>query len=387
MTQKKTKLKPIHNVLFLCAMTLLPFSLSAIESSSKVKQSLITVQTEIKKIEKDLYQAHSAERSQIQKLADIEKMMGEQAEELRMQESHILEHQQELQSVEKEAEDLNQTNQAHQKALSRLISVTFTHYHKEKLKLLFNPQEMSKLARLNQYYVHFYASRANKIRELQAHLSNLNILQAKVKQKQNAIVMLTQQLKQQQNELLASKSERATLLHSLTHERKSTEEKLAQLQSEEQHLEQLFKAIQAKVSTSVTYIDPALDFAKMKRRLSLPIKEPGAMLAKLPHLKNTKAKKSYIQATAGSPVNAIFPGRVVFAEWLRGVGLLLIVDHGGGYMSLYGNNQKLYKSLGEWVSAGEMISRVGQSGGHAEPGLYFEIRKNGEALDPTSWFG
>lgn len=79
----------------------------------------------------------------------------------------------------------------------------------------------------------------------------------------------------------------------------------------------------------------------MKRRLTLPIKEPGALLAKLPHLKHAKSKKSYIQAQSGTPVNAIFPGRVVFAEWLWGVGLLLIIDHGDGYMNLYGNNQKL----------------------------------------------
>lgn len=114
---------------------------------------------------------------------------------------------------------------------------------------------MSKLARLNQYYVHFYAMRANKIRELQAHLSNVKILQAKVKDKQKAILALTDNLKIQQNELQVNKRERAALLESLTHERKGAEEKLAQLQSQEQHLEQLFKAIQSKISTKPTYID------------------------------------------------------------------------------------------------------------------------------------
>lgn len=372
---------------FLCMLILLlPSSLRAAEDPSQVKQSLLAVQTEIKKIEKNLYQAHSLERSHVQKLADIEKLMGEQSEKLREQENKIGEHQQELQALEKETKELNQVNQVHQKALSRLIGVTFTHYHKEKLKLLLNPQEMSKLARLNQYYVHFYALRANKIRELQAHLGNVKILQAKIKQKQSTIVELTKTLKDQQKELQANKTERAALLEAITNERKSAEEKLASLQSQEQHLEQLFKAIQAKVSTAPTYIDPAQDFAKMKRRLSLPIKVEGATLAKLPHMKKSKAKKTYIQADAGTPVSAIFPGRVVFAEWLRGVGLLLIIDHGDGYMSLYGNNQKLYKSLGEWVNTGEMVARVGQSGGHAEPGLYFEIRKDGEALDPTPWF-
>ncbi|HRE30748.1 MAG TPA: peptidoglycan DD-metalloendopeptidase family protein [Candidatus Berkiella sp.] len=365
---------------------MLPTILWAAEDPSQIKKNLQGVQSEIKKIEKNLYQTHAQERSHIQKLTELEKQIGEQADNLLIQENKIQEHQQELQTLEQQTASLQHTNKDHQKALSRLINATFEHYHKEKLNLLFNPREMSKLARLNQYYVHFYAQRANKIRELQAHLSHVILLQAKVKQKQQAILLLTQDLKQQQQELLANKTERAQLLSTLTNERKNSEEKLAHLQSQEQHLEQLFKAIQEKIATTPTYIDPAQEFAKMKRRLALPIQEAGAYLTKLPHLKKAKAKKSYIQANAGTPVNAIFPGRVVFAEWLRGVGLLLIIDHGDGYMSLYGNNQKLYKSLGEWVSAGEMVARVGQSGGHAEPGLYFEIRKDGEALDPTPWF-
>lgn len=385
MTQKQAIRKSIVTVLCLWSLAISQ-PLWATEDPAQIKKSLLDVQTEIKKIEKNLYQAQSEERSHIQKLAAIEKQMGEQAESLREQEQKIEEHQQELQTLEQQSDELSKTNLLHQKALSRLISATFQHYHKERLKILFNPEEMSTLARLNQYYVHYYAVRANKIRELKAHLSNMQLLQAKVKQKQQAIVHLTKNLKEQQHALLENKIERSALLTTLTNERKSSEEKLAELQNQEQHLEKLFKAIQTKVATTPTYIDPAQDFAKMKRRLSLPIKEPGALLAKLPHLKKAKAKKSYIQAAAGTPVSAIFPGRVVFAEWLRGVGLLLIIDHGDGYMSLYGNNQKLYKNLGEWVSAGEMIARVGQSGGHADPGLYFEIRKDGEALDPTPWF-
>ncbi len=146
----------------------------------------------------------------------------------------------------------------------------------------------------------------------------------------------------------------------------------------------MVKSLHQKLATTPTYIEPAQDFAKAKHSLKLPISQSGAKLSTLPHL--SSAKKTYISAQTGTPVNAIFGGRVVFAEWLRGLGLLIIVDHGNGYMSLYGNNQKLYKGLGEWVNQGEMIATVGQSGGHAEPGLYFEIRKDGEALDPASWF-
>jgi septal ring factor EnvC (AmiA/AmiB activator) len=84
-------------------------------------------------------------------------------------------------------------------------------------------------------------------------------------------------------------------------------------------------------------------------------------------------------------VRAIWHGRVAFADWLRGFGLLLIIDHGGGYMSLYGHNQSLYKEVGDWVQVGELIATVGDSGGNTEPGLYFEIRYKGTPQDPTNW--
>ena len=84
-------------------------------------------------------------------------------------------------------------------------------------------------------------------------------------------------------------------------------------------------------------------------------------------------------------MHAISHGRVAYADWLRGYGLLLIIDHGDGYMSLYGHNQVLYKETGEWVEAGDLIASVGNSGGQAHTGLYFEIRHNGKPTNPTQW--
>ncbi len=92
-----------------------------------------------------------------------------------------------------------------------------------------------------------------------------------------------------------------------------------------------------------------------------------------------------IAVPEGAPVRAVHHGRVVFADWLASAGLLLIIDHGGGYMSLYAQNQNLFKSVGEWVNAGEGIASAGDTGGQREPGLYFEIRRDGRAQDPIPW--
>jgi murein hydrolase activator len=88
----------------------------------------------------------------------------------------------------------------------------------------------------------------------------------------------------------------------------------------------------------------------------------------------------------GAPVKAVYQGRVIYADWLPGLGLLTIVDHGDGYMSLYGHNERLYKAVGERVSAGDAIASAGDSGGSSRPELYFEIRKGGKPVDPRPWF-
>jgi septal ring factor EnvC (AmiA/AmiB activator) len=92
-----------------------------------------------------------------------------------------------------------------------------------------------------------------------------------------------------------------------------------------------------------------------------------------------------LEAAAGAPVRAIYHGRVAFADWLQGLGLLVIVDHGGGYMSLYGHNEALWKDSGDWVEPGETIAQVGDTGGRSRAGLYFEIRLNGEPVNPHPW--
>ena len=92
-----------------------------------------------------------------------------------------------------------------------------------------------------------------------------------------------------------------------------------------------------------------------------------------------------LAAEEGTPVRAIHPGRVVFADWMRGYGLLTIVDHGGGYLTLYGYNQSLLRDVGEWVAVGDTLALAGQSGGNSRSALYFEIRNRGKVVNPTRW--
>ncbi|MEK7874848.1 MAG: peptidoglycan DD-metalloendopeptidase family protein, partial [Pseudomonadota bacterium] len=127
-------------------------------------------------------------------------------------------------------------------------------------------------------------------------------------------------------------------------------------------------------------------FAQLKGRLNLPVR--GELRNRFGSPREDSGlswKGLFIAAPAGQEVRAIAAGRVVFADWLRGFGNLLIIDHGGGYMSLYGNNESLYKQVGAATLGGETVAAVGNSGGNADSGLYFEIRHQGKAFDPLAW--
>ena len=356
------------------------------QSPKEVKKALLKVQNKMQKLEKDVYKSKREEKALIQQLATLDKEIGDSADDLGELQKTLHNHSEAVKVLQLQEAQLQHTTHAHQAALSKLMGATFAHYRKEKLQLLFEQQEWSSLSRQNQYYQYFYNARANQINELQNNLLKVKNLQAKIHDEKKEIQHLSQKLTQNQASLLEIKEKRHAVLEALSKKLATAQDSLSQLQQQEQHLSQVFKALQQKLPTIPSYVEPTQDFVNAKHTLKLPIQVKGAKLATLAHVTKSNAKKSYISAENGTPVNAIFGGRVVFAEWLRGLGLLIIVDHGNGYMSLYGNNQKLYKGLGDPVNQGEMIATVGQSGGHAEPGLYFEIRKDGEALDPSPWF-
>jgi septal ring factor EnvC (AmiA/AmiB activator) len=352
----------------------------------KLKAALMEIQTKIQALEKTIYHSKAQERDCIKQLAILEKEIGEREERLRQVEITMDAHDDSLRKLQKHTLSYQQQQQIQQGALAHLVQTTFAHYHRERLRLLLEPNESKSMARLNQYYKFFYEARSNKLHALEVDLKKLQALQLQLLKEQQYARELQLKLGSEKLAFAENKESRQRLLSTLSQRVSSDAHQLEQLQHKEKHLDELFHALKDQLALTPSMPESTTHFAKMKKLLTLPVNLAGAKLSAPPAANKSSNKKSYISASEGTPVQAIFKGKVVFAEWLRGVGNLMIIDHGNGYMSLYGNNQKLYKSIGDTVDQGEMIARVGQSGGHAEPGLYFEIRKNGEALDPTPWF-
>jgi septal ring factor EnvC (AmiA/AmiB activator) len=174
------------------------------------------------------------------------------------------------------------------------------------------------------------------------------------------------------------------VLASLTAESNSHAQSLERLKSQQSGLEKLLRELRRAMEKFP--IDNHDAFAHLRGKLAWPV--GGRLVARFGEARagGVKWDGVLVATERGAPVRAVYGGRVIYADWLPGLGLLTIVDHGEGYMSLYGHNERLYKAAGERVNAGDTLGSAGDSGGSNRPELYFEIRKAGKAVDPRPWF-
>ena len=253
------------------------------------------------------------------------------------------------------------------------------------MKLLLNQENPERLGRTIAYYRYLSRARVKDILKVEELVAQLSQLKSQLQEEYAELKALEVDQLSQRKKLNDVRSERSTILAKLEQQIGSEQEELARLKGKAARLEKLLEDLEnalADLPPEGTFNQP---FSSMQGKLQLPVN--GSISARFGQSKGTGIfwEGIFVDAQEGSIVQSIFPGRVAFADWLRGFGLLLILDHGDGYMSLYSHNQMLYKQVGEWVNAGETIAQVGSSGGLKKTGLYFEIRHNGEPHNPLIW--
>lgn len=252
--------------------------------------------------------------------------------------------------------------------------------------MLFQQNDVSRLSRLEKYYTILSHDRRAALQRLIQDLKVIEQKQIALEDTIKNLYRINKATQKKQQQLAEFKTARGSILDKIKNKVDTKAQSLNQLKEQQRSVENTLANLHSNLKVLPEYIEPIVQFSAQKQKLKLPIFETSNTLTTVFNHPNLSHKKTYIKAQSGTPVHAIYHGTVVFSEWLRGIGLLLIIDHGSGYMSLYGNNQILYKSVGEKVETGEVIARVGQSGGQTEPGLYFELRKDGIALEPSEWF-
>ncbi len=269
-------------------------------------------------------------------------------------------------------------------ALAEQVRMSYMTGRRELFRLLLNQNSPARLGRMMIYYDYMNRARSSRIESVGSELETLARLAAESEQVAARLDALRAETEAERERLQRQRSEREAVLERLEERIASTGSELEALERDEQRLAELIERLDE--ATAGFPVDVDEPFPELKGRLGWPV--PGRLANDFGDPRGGGPMRwngVVVESQAGTPVRAVYNGRVAFADWLPGLGLLVIVDHGGGYMSLYGHNQALFKQAGDWVTPGEAIAEVGDTGGQAAPSLYFEIRHRGEPVNPHDW--
>jgi septal ring factor EnvC (AmiA/AmiB activator) len=318
-------------------------------------------------------------------LKKTELAVARKQKEIRQINERLAEQQSRLDSLLSQEKELHERKAAQQTLIEKQILEAYKIGRQSKLKMLLNQENPEQLARALAYYNYFNEARLAQIREYVATLEELQQVAPAIHAETDALKTSRDKLARQREELRDHQRNRAQALAKLDKTIADKNQQLAVLQENRDKMKQLLQSMQK----AVAHIPVPADYlAFHKARGHMPWPARGKLTNSFGN-RRSRGKLRWqgvtIAAKAGSPVSAIHHGRVVYADWFRGAGLLLILDHGDGYMSLYAHNETLTRDIGDWVTVGEQIATVGNSGGQQQAGLYFEIRHNSEPQNPKKW--
>lgn len=289
-----------------------------------------------------------------------------------------------LSDLKSEQATTNKRIDAEREALAAELKVAYMNGRQEQLKLLLNQQDPARLGRIMAYYGYFGRARAERITAISEHLAHLELIAENIALETEKLRELEEDQARDVKLLAGARDQRARTLAQVQSKIKTRNDELGKLQREAQALEKLVEELRRAIEEFPELAEQP--FQRVKGKLPWPVK--GSLLARFGQLRAggpLKWQGIVIGADRGTQVRSPYYGRVVYADWLPGLGLLVVVDHGGGYMSLYGHNEQVYRRVGDRVSPGDPLSAVGDAAGLGKPGLYFEIRKGRDTLDPGAW--
>ena len=269
-----------------------------------------------------------------------------------------------------------------QQQLAKQLRTAYQMGQHSYLQLFLSQQQPSDIDRLSVYYRAINQARSELIQQFTQNLKRVKNNQLAINNKLNALQQLKNKRVVAEQQLIQQQRQRKQLLGRISAQIKTSQQRVTQLQADKQHLQKVVD----NLNVEKTYQKfTGVSFANLRHRLPWPV--DGHVTRKYGQLYDGRLISNgvFIIAPLDSPVRAVAAGKVIFANWLRGYGNMIIISHGGGYMTLYAHNNSLFKQVGDAVKPGEEIAIVGNSGGLTDPGLYFEIRYRGKTRDPALW--
>jgi septal ring factor EnvC (AmiA/AmiB activator) len=377
--------KTIYIQVLILLFLLTPISALALSKGELKQQELKQLRQQISALKESLKKQQSSKTNLEKELQQAEQQIADIARQLFQTEQQINGLDDKLKQLNQQLAQFNRELIIQQQLLSGQLQASYAIGRQEYIKLLLNQQNPATISRIMTYYDYFNKARSQKIEEVNQLLSAISDSKHQISLTNRSLKEKQLLLDQKKQSLDNKQAERNRLMARLDKDIALKDKKLLDLEKNKKNLTRLIAKLR-KALDDIPALPTEQPFKKQRGKLYWPSK--GKVKDLYNHWRSmgkVKWQGVIISSKEGTPVHAISHGRIAYSDWLRGYGLITIIDHGNGYMSLYGHNQTLLKEVGDWVENNEIIATVGNSGGLKQSGLYFEIRHNGKPSNPTAW--
>ena len=383
-----TELRTYYFIFLLLSLFLCSSTVYASENEDMVhyQGKLEKLQKSIAKIQQHLKGSKRQRSHVLTELKELESEISKNALLLNSLAKDVQKTQKQKIKLERDLQQLNKQLNRQQTILSEQMRSAYSMGHQQNLKMLLNQQNPAQAGRAQEYFNYFNRARTQQIDSFTENIKRKGRTESELKQTLSKQKALLQTQKKKKRKRQKQRLQRKNLLAELSSKIKNQENTLSSLENSRGRIENLLKSLGELLADIPSNPSENQPFVAQKGKLPWPAK--GSFLSRFGMPKNQgdlKWNGVLIKADFGTPIKVISHGRVAFSDWLQGFGFITIIDHGDGYMSLYGNSESLFKQTGDWISAGDVIATAGDSGGQPQSGVYFEIRSRGKPVNPAKW--
>jgi len=376
-------------LLALLLSSVTPFAFAATQANSpdqaQLKQRMDTLQDDINNLQSWLKKSQKKASNLSQQLATSERKISQLSKQINTHQNSLSTLRKKSQNLQEQASQIQDSLFEQEAKLAEHIRQQYQLQQRQQSGLLFSLTDASDASRMMVYFRYLHQAQAEQLASYRNSLEALSQIQQQQADNELAHQQELQQLQKQEAQLVESRKQQQSAASKLAKQRQSKERKLSDSNAAKEQIQNLLEQLEIALKKAQLK-SQGQPFVKHKGKLAWPLRGKvlnrfGQQQDKYPLSENGWL----IQADTGSPVQSIHDGQVVFSNWLKGYGLLIIIDHGEGYLTLYGQNQSLYKEVGDMVVAGELIANSGKTGGQQFEALYFSIRKAGQPQNPRHW--
>jgi murein hydrolase activator len=373
-----------------CGLLLLLSVLLLVPSPALAQQD---PEAELKRVQQRIAELQRSVRADTQRRDQLAARLRESEEAVSAARARLAEARKRVRESDTRLRELAAERQRHERllaaqrdALAAQLRAAYVAGREEQLRLLLSAQDPVALGRLLVYYGYLGKARAGQIAEIESAVRRLEVLATEQAAERGRLAELEQARAREVAAVEGARREREQALAAINAQIKNRNDSLERLKRDAATLEKLVADLRRALRDTAPPPAAGQPFERVQGRLPWPV--AGRVVARFGQARGGGLKWNgvMIATDRGTEVRAPYAGRIVYADWLPGLGLLTVIDHGGGYMTLYGHNDQLFRSVGDLVAAGDVIASVGDSGGQARPELYLEVRKGTVAQDPHRWF-